>query len=142
MSRGMYLQSTALFAYPFRIRLRTRREANLVLFNIEYTTHKIVAWYYNVVLKSGMNSIDGNILSPYRSIHFLFFTGSGGSNAAKIASSNTFFNPFWYSKEITISFITILLFKNNIIKKYNYFILLTINIVTNKFITDLIKIIV
>lgn len=27
-------------------------------------------------------------------IHFLLFTGSGGSNAARIASSKTFFNPF------------------------------------------------
>lgn len=27
-------------------------------------------------------------------IHFLFFGGSGGSKAARMASSNTFFNPF------------------------------------------------
>lgn len=31
---------------------------------------------------------------PYRSLHRGFFFGSGGSSAAKIASSNTFFNPF------------------------------------------------
>lgn len=27
-------------------------------------------------------------------LHLLFFTGSGGSNAARMASSKTFFNPF------------------------------------------------
>lgn len=31
--------------------------------------------------------------------HLLFFGGSGGSNAAKIASSKTFFNPFCVSAE-------------------------------------------
>jgi hypothetical protein len=31
----------------------------------------------------------------YKRTHFLLFTGSGGSNAARIASSKTFFNPFW-----------------------------------------------
>jgi len=65
MSRGMYLQSTALFAYPFRIRLRTRREANLVLFNRVYYTqdrrlvlqcrfeigHEFHRWQYFVTLQ-------------------------------------------------------------------------------------------
>ena len=31
--------------------------------------------------------------------HLFFFTGSGGSNAARIASSKTFFNPFCVSAE-------------------------------------------
>jgi hypothetical protein len=31
----------------------------------------------------------------YKRTHFLLFTGSGGSNAARIASSKTFFSPFW-----------------------------------------------
>ena len=30
----------------------------------------------------------------YKNLHLLFFVGSGGSKAAKIASSNTFFSPF------------------------------------------------
>lgn len=30
----------------------------------------------------------------YNSTHFFFLAGSGGSNAASMASSNTFFNPF------------------------------------------------
>ena len=30
----------------------------------------------------------------HRILHLLFLTGSGGSNAAKMASSKTFFNPF------------------------------------------------
>merc|ERR1719384_814240 len=34
------------------------------------------------------------ILVNHKIKHFLFFGGSGGSKAAKIASSNTFFNPF------------------------------------------------
>lgn len=34
----------------------------------------------------------------YKILHFFFFCGSGGSKAAKIASSNTFFNPFCKSK--------------------------------------------
>lgn len=32
-------------------------------------------------------------------MHFLRLTGSGGSNAARIASSNTFFNPFCVNAE-------------------------------------------
>ena len=35
----------------------------------------------------------------YKIEHFLFFGASGGSNAAKIASSNTFFNPFCVKAE-------------------------------------------
>ena len=31
---------------------------------------------------------------PYKIRHFFFLTGSGGSRAARIASSKTFFNPF------------------------------------------------
>jgi len=34
------------------------------------------------------------IRSIHSRIHFLFFLGSGGSSAARIASSNTFFRPF------------------------------------------------
>lgn len=32
-------------------------------------------------------------------MHFLRLTGSGGSKAARIASSKTFFNPFWVKAE-------------------------------------------
>ena len=39
------------------------------------------------------------ILVNHKIKHFLFFGGSGGSNAARIASSNTFFNPFCVSAE-------------------------------------------
>lgn len=35
-------------------------------------------------------------------IHFLLFTGSGGSNAARIASSKTFFNPFCKQSKVHI----------------------------------------
>jgi hypothetical protein len=38
----------------------------------------------------------------YNRTHFLLFTGSGGSNAARIASSKTFFNPFWKQNMIHI----------------------------------------
>jgi hypothetical protein len=37
----------------------------------------------------------------YKRMHFLLFTGSGGSNAARIASSKTFFNPFCEQKYTT-----------------------------------------
>ena len=37
--------------------------------------------------------------SFYNKAHFFFFGCSGGSNAARIASSNTFFNPFCVSAE-------------------------------------------
>merc|ERR1719361_2305992 len=39
------------------------------------------------------------ILVNHKIKHFLFFGGSGGSSAARIASSNTFFNPFCVSAE-------------------------------------------
>jgi hypothetical protein len=39
--------------------------------------------------------LPANNRKVYKRTHFLLFTGSGGSNAARIASSNTFFNPFW-----------------------------------------------
>lgn len=35
----------------------------------------------------------------YKSTHFFFFGCSGGSKAARIASSNTFFRPFWVRAE-------------------------------------------
>ena len=35
----------------------------------------------------------------HRRVHFFFLTGSGGSRAANIASSKTFFNPFCVSAE-------------------------------------------
>lgn len=38
----------------------------------------------------------------YRNLHRFFFDGSGGSNAASIASSKTFFNPFWNAIKETI----------------------------------------
>uniref|UniRef100_A0A224Y0U6 Putative secreted protein n=1 Tax=Panstrongylus lignarius TaxID=156445 RepID=A0A224Y0U6_9HEMI len=42
----------------------------------------------------------GVLSSPlYSMTHFLFLIGSGGSNAARIASSNTFFSPFWVRAE-------------------------------------------
>lgn len=37
--------------------------------------------------------------SAYRIKHFLFFGCSGGSSAARIASSKTFFNPFCVNAE-------------------------------------------
>ena len=40
-----------------------------------------------------------SILNDHKIKHFLFFGGSGGSKAARIASSKTFFNPFWVNAE-------------------------------------------
>lgn len=36
----------------------------------------------------------------YRNLHRFFLLGSGGSRAAKMASSKTFFSPFWNTHEI------------------------------------------
>lgn len=38
--------------------------------------------------------IEWVVMANYKNLHFLFLEGSGGSKAAKIASSNTFFRPF------------------------------------------------
>lgn len=38
-------------------------------------------------------------MANYKNLHFLFLEGSGGSKAAKIASSNTFFRPFCKSRK-------------------------------------------
>ena len=42
---------------------------------------------------------DDNMRVPHKIMHFFFFTGSGGSKAARIASSKTFFKPFCVSAE-------------------------------------------
>lgn len=40
----------------------------------------------------------GKVGASHSSTHLRFFLGSGGSNAANIASSNTFFSPFCEQK--------------------------------------------
>lgn len=39
------------------------------------------------------------LLNSYNRVHFFFLAGSGGSRAAKMASSNTFLSPFCVSAE-------------------------------------------
>lgn len=52
----------------------------------------------------------------YKSTHFFFLAGSGGSSAASMASSNTFFNPFcktrelMFIKDLSVDFSDIMLF--------------------------------
>ena len=43
--------------------------------------------------------INQSIFFSYKIAHFLFFGASGGSSAARIASSKTFFNPFCVKAE-------------------------------------------
>lgn len=73
--------------------LRTVSEFLTNCFNI-LCTKFAAPRYYIFVFFLNINPFPLTFLS-YKSVHFLFFTGSGGSKAAKIASSNTFFKPFW-----------------------------------------------
>jgi hypothetical protein len=51
-------------------------------------------WTCNTSTHPGLMQTAANS-KLYKRTHLLLFTGSGGSNAARIASSKTFFNPFW-----------------------------------------------
>jgi len=63
-----------------------------------YNDEQCVKTPINVLCYPGLMQTAAN-RKVYKRTHFLLFTGSGGSNAARIASSKTFFNPFCVNAE-------------------------------------------
>ena len=63
---------------------------------MQYNLHffKLRQVQYSIFLKNKISICLPKHALVYKMIHLFFFGGSGGSNAASIASSNTFFKPF------------------------------------------------